>query len=257
MSYRILFLGDVMGKPGRKAVVEGLPSLLETHQPLFTIINGENSAAGMGINPDIADDLFRVGADAITLGNHAFNKREISAYLEKGRPIIRPHNYPPGVPGKGVCSLVKDGVTLNVINLCGRVFMDGFDDPFRSINDLLPNLTGHVFIDFHAEATSEKVAFGWHVDGRVSAVVGTHTHVQTADNQVLPEGTAYITDAGMCGPHNGVIGMDREIVLGRFRTGMPARFEVADGPGILHGVIIDVERASGRATRIERIQFHT
>lgn len=256
-QYKILFLGDVMGKPGRNAVREALPSLIETHQPLFVLINGENSAAGVGITPDIADEFFKWGADGITLGNHAFNKREIGPYLNTGKPIIRPANYPPRVPGKGVMTLEKAGVKLNVVNLCGRVFLEGYDDPFRIIDEILKAHEGHFFIDFHAEATSEKIAFGWHVDGRVGTVVGTHTHVQTADERILPGGTAYITDVGMSGPHNGVIGMDREIVLGKFLTGMPTRFEVADGPGVVHGVIVTIDQNSGLGEEIERIRFAT
>lgn len=256
-SYTLLFLGDVMGRPGRNAVREALPSLQDTYKPLFTVVNAENSAGGVGVTPEIAEEIFKQGADAITLGNHAFNKREIGPYLDSGKPIVRPANYPPRVAGRGTTSLTKEGVTLSVVNLCGRVFMDGFDDPFRMIDEILASAAGHVFIDFHAEATSEKVAFGWHVDGRATAVVGTHTHIQTADNRVLPGGTAYITDVGMCGPENGVIGMDREIVLSKFRTSMPTRFEVADGPGVVHGVAIEVERESGRALEIERIRFET
>ncbi len=256
-EYKILFLGDVMGKPGRFAVREALPSLLDTYQPLFTIINGENSAAGVGITPDIADELFKWGADGITLGNHAFNKREIGPYLTENRKIIRPLNYPPSVPGKGLMQLTKEGIELTVVNLCGRVFMDGYDDPFRAIDEVLAEHGPHVFIDFHAEATSEKIAFGWHVDGRATAVVGTHTHVQTADERILPDGTAYISDVGMCGPHNGVIGMNRDIILGKFKTGMPTRFEVADGPGTVHGVVVTASRETGLAESIERIRFAT
>ncbi len=255
-TYRILFLGDIVGKPGRTAVAQGLPSLQDTHQPLFTIVNGENAAGGIGITPNHAEELFRAGADAITLGNHAFNKREIAPYLETGKPIVRPFNMPDGVPGKGLVTIQKENVELAVMNLCGRVFMDSYNDPFEGFDRLTKDLaTPHRFVDFHCEATSEKVAFGWHCDGRASAVVGTHTHVQTADNQVLPEGTAYITDVGMCGPVRSVIGMNREMVLKRFKTTMPIRFEVADEPGVICGVVISVERSTGRATSIERIRF--
>lgn len=256
-EYRILFLGDVMGKSGRKAVQEALPSLIETHKPLFTIVNGENSAGGVGITPEIAEEIHRAGADGITLGNHAFNKREISDYLNKSSKIIRPENYPPGTPGRGLMTLEKEGVKLSVTNICGAVFMEGYSDPFRTFDKVKTVAEGHLFVDFHAEATSEKVAFGWYADGRATAVVGTHTHIQTADERILPEGTAYITDAGMTGPINGVIGMDREVILRKFLTNMPTKFEVADGPGVVHGVWIDVEADSGKAIYIERIRFET
>ena len=256
LRYKILLLGDVGGKPGRTAVKEGLPSLLETYKPLFTIINGENSAGGVGITPDIAEELYRQGADAITLGNHAFNKREISSYLETGKPIVRPSNMPSKVPGRGLVTVEKEGIRLAVMNVCGRVYMESYDDPFAEVDRLLESLeTKHRFLDFHAEATSEKIAMGWHCSGRMTAVVGTHTHVQTADETILPGGTAYITDVGMCGPVRSVLGMDREIILQRFRTTLPQRFEVANEPGVICGVAISVERDTGTAVGIERIRF--
>lgn len=254
--YTILFLGDVVGKPGREGVRRLLPGLLNKHKPLFTIINGENSAGGVGITPDIADDLFSWGADAITLGNHWFNKRDIEAYLNSKHPIVRPGNLHPGVPGRGICLIEKEKIRLAVINLLGRVYMDPADDPFRWIDEKLPDLgTPHVFIDFHAEATSEKIGFGWHVDGRASAVIGTHTHVQTADERILPGGTAYLTDSGMCGPADSVLGMDLDVILRRFRTGMPQRFEVARGPSVICGAVVSVSRDTGRAAAIERIRL--
>jgi len=254
-SYSILFLGDVVGKPGREAVARELPKLFRAHSPTFVVINGENSAAGVGITPSIAEELFAAGADAITLGNHAFNKREIYEYLDRDRPIVRPGNLPPLAPGRGVAVVEKSGIRLAVVNLCGRVFLDGYDDPFRAIDGILDDVgTHHILLDFHAEATSEKIAMGWHVNGRVTAVVGTHTHVTTADETVLPGGTAYITDVGMCGPMPSVLGMEREIILHRFRSSMPTRFEVADQPGVISGVVIDVQRDSGRATAIRRVR---
>jgi metallophosphoesterase (TIGR00282 family) len=255
-AYTILFLGDVVGRPGRTAVKEGLPSLQDTHKPLFTIINGENSAGGVGITPDIAEELFRQGADAITLGNHAFNKREAYGYLDSGKPIVRPSNMPEGVPGRGMVTVSKDGIDLAVMNACGRVYMDSYDDPFASVDGFFESLaTPHRFLDFHAEATSEKIAMGWHCNGRATAVVGTHTHVQTADERILPGGTAYISDVGMCGPVDSVLGMDKEIILQRFRTTLPIRFEVQNTPGVICGVVIRVERETGRATSIERLKF--
>ncbi len=255
-TYRILFLGDVVGKPGRQAVKEGLGSLIDSYSPLFTIVNGENSAGGVGITPEIAAEIHKAGADLITLGNHAFNKRDIGVYLETDPRIVRPYNMPKGTPGRGVTHLQKDGVDLAAVNACGRVYMDSYNDPFAAMDEILANLTTpHVFVDFHAEATSEKIAMGWHLNGRVTAVVGTHTHVQTADERVLPGGTAYITDAGMCGPVDSVLGMDREIILKRFRTTLPQKFEVANTPGVICGVVIDVEMKTGRAYDIRRIQF--
>jgi 2',3'-cyclic-nucleotide 2'-phosphodiesterase len=255
-EYTILFLGDVVGRPGRNIVKEGLPSLLDMHQPLFTIINGENSAGGVGITPDIAEELYKQGADAITLGNHAFNKRDAYPYLDLGKPIVRPANMPSMVPGKGSTTVTKEGIELVVMNVCGRVYMDNYDDPFACVDRLFEGLqTPHRFLDFHAEATSEKIAMGWHCNGRATAVVGTHTHVQTADERILPGGTAYITDVGMCGPRDSVLGMDREVILERFRTTLPMRFEVQNTQGVICGVVIRVERDTGRATSIERVRF--
>jgi len=256
-EYVILFLGDIVGKPGRSAVLSGLPKLVNQYRPLFIIVNGENSAAGVGITSDIAEELYKAGVDAITLGNHAYNKREIYAYLDTDKPIVRPANLPPGAVGRGVATISKEEITLTVVNLCGRVFLDGYDDPFRCIDQILAEKPegAHVFLDFHGEATSEKIAMGYHVDGRCVACVGTHTHVTTADETVLPGGTAYITDVGMCGPIPSVLGMEKEIILKRFRTGMPARFEVANEPGVISGVVISVEKDSGRATAIQRIRM--
>jgi metallophosphoesterase (TIGR00282 family) len=229
---------------------------MATHKPLFVIVNGENAAGGLGITPDIAEELFRLGIDALTLGNHAFNKRDIYPYLDGGRPIVRPANMAPGVPGKGTVLLQKADVSLLVANLCGRVFMDGFDDPFRASTEIVAAAgSAHILIDFHGEATSEKLGMGFHLAGKVAAVIGTHTHVQTADEQILAGGTGYITDVGMCGPVNSILGMDKEIILQRFRTSMPAKFDVANEPGVICGVVLDVEYNTGRAVAIERLRF--
>ena len=253
-NYKILFLGDVVGRPGRTAVEKHLPKLRQDHDPLFIIINGENSAGGVGITPDIAEEFYKQGADAITLGNHAFNKREIVPYLETGKPIVRPSNMPKSVAGRGMVVVSKRGINLAVMNVCGRVFMDSYNDPFEEVDQLLSELTTkHVFLDFHAEATSEKIGMGWHCNGRCTAVVGTHTHVTTADERILPGGTAYITDVGMCGPENSVLGMDRTVVLRKFLTTLPQRFEVANEPGVISGVVISVETDTGRANQIQRI----
>ncbi len=254
-QYKILFLGDIVGRPGREAVLKHLPALIHQHDPLFIIVNGENSAAGVGITPDIADELFKEGIDAITLGNHAFNKREINDYLNGGQPIVRPANMPKKTPGQGVCFLEKDGVRLAVANVCGRVFLDGYNDPFECVDQILKDTEGwSLFLDFHAEATSEKMGMGFHLAGKAVAVVGTHTHVTTADEQILPGGTAYITDVGMCGPWPSVLGVDKEIILRKFRTSMPARFEVATAPGVISGVLIDVNKEDGKAIAIQRLR---
>jgi metallophosphoesterase (TIGR00282 family) len=257
LTYGILFLGDVVGEPGRKVVKEGLPRLQDIHQPLFTIVNGENSAAGIGITPKIADEFFSWNIDAITLGNHSFNKREIGPYLDTKAEIVRPINYSARLPGHGHCRLEKDGVSLAVFNLSGRVEMDPvYDDPFAAFDQFDQETdTPHRFVDFHAEATSEKIAMGWHGNGRATAIVGTHTHVTTADERILPGGTAYITDVGMCGPRDSVLGMDRELILRRFRGALPERFEVASTPGVISGVYISVEKETGRAISISRIRF--
>lgn len=253
---RILFLGDIVGKPGRNAVASCLPSLIESYNPDFVIANGENSAAGVGITPEIADELFGRGIDAITLGNHAFNRREIIPKLETDARVLRPANFPDGTPGRGHSVLEKGGKYLGLINLCGRVFMSEYDDPFRRAITIISELgTAVTLIDFHAEATSEKMAFAWHLDGKVSGVLGTHTHVQTADERILPGGTAYISDVGMCGPMDSIIGMDRDVILRRFLTLMPERFEVAPGRSVICGVVLDVKDDTGRAESIERVQW--
>ena len=255
MSYRLLFLGDVVGRPGRDALQRDLPRLMKEWNPLFTVANGENAAGGVGITAEIAASFFALGIDAITLGNHAFNKREVFGYLDGPAPIVRPANMPEGNPGRGSVELTKDGVTLYIANLCGRVFMDAYDDPFRAVDAMLETVrTPHRLIDFHAEATSEKIAMAYHLDGRATAVLGTHTHVPTADERILPGGTAAITDVGMTGPCESVLGMNKDVVLGRFKTGMPVRFEVADTIGVISGVVLDVERVTGRATAIKRVR---
>lgn len=255
-TYTVLFLGDVVGRPGREALKLGLASLKDMHRPLFTVVNGENSAGGVGITPAIANEFLAAGCDAITLGNHAFNKREIEGYLGTSTSIVRPANMPASTPGRGLTTISRDGIDLAVLNLCGRVYMDSYDDPFGAADRLFSSLdTPHRLLDFHAEATSEKIAMGYHCAGRASIVVGTHTHVQTADESILDGGTAYITDAGMCGPRNSVLGMDRDIVLQRFRTTLPNKLQVADEEGVICGVVVDVERETGRASRIERIRF--
>ncbi|MBI3998497.1 MAG: TIGR00282 family metallophosphoesterase [Armatimonadetes bacterium] len=255
---KILFIGDIVGKPGRRLVAGRLAGLRRAHGVDVVIANGENAAGGMGITPDVADELFAAGVDALTGGNHIWKNREAYQLLDAEPRLLRPANYPPGVPGRGA-GVVKTtgGFTVGVLNLEGRVFMQELDDPFRigrEQAEVLRAAVPTVIVDFHAEATSEKVALGWHLDGRVSAVVGTHTHVQTSDERILPGSTAYITDVGMTGPRDGVIGMAREAILERFLTQLPVRFEVAPGPVQLNAVLIDVA-ADGRAQAIERVQL--
>lgn len=254
---RILFLGDIVGRAGRNAALISLPKLRELYTPDFILANAENAAAGFGITPDIANDLISAGIDMLTLGNHAFHRSEIYDYLNDATCMIRPANFPVGTPGKGWGNISKNGKTLSVINLMGRIFVGEYDDPFRTADAILEQLQPlqphAILVDFHAEATSEKQAFARYLDGRVSAIIGTHTHVQTADNQILPNGTAYISDVGMCGPAESVIGMEISSVLKRFLTLMPTRFEVAKGPAILSAVLIDVNEQTRKAQSIDRI----
>lgn len=254
---RILMVGDVVGKPGRQLTQELIPRLKKEHGADFVIVNGENAAAGRGITPEITEALFHAGADVVTLGNHAWGRREIYTYLDREARLLRPANYPPGAPGQGHGLYSCAAGRVGVVSLQGRIFMESVDDPFRAIDAILETMNGKtkvIFVDFHGEATSEKQAFGWYVDGRVSAVVGTHTHIQTADERILPAGTAYLTDVGMTGPMDSVIGMNRDTVIPRFLSLLPAHFEVADGDAQLCAVLIDIDVLSGCATRISRIQ---
>jgi len=259
---RILFIGDIFGRPGRTIVKEKLPELVEEHRADLIIANGENAAAGFGITPPLAEELFEMGIDVITTGNHVWDKREIYDYLQAengnqhsmARRILRPANYPPSLPGTGLYEGRKGEIDYAVINLQGRVFMASNDDPFRVADQLLEKIKAKVVVvDLHAEATSEKIALGWYLDGRVTAVLGTHTHVPTADERVLPQGTAYITDVGMSGPYESVIGVKKELVIQRFLTNMPARFEPASGDARLAAVVIECDERSGRASGIRRI----
>ncbi len=259
---RILFIGDIFGRPGRTIVKERLSDLVRDHQADLVIANGENSAAGFGITPTIAEDLFDLGIDVITTGNHVWDKHELIDYLQMvngdqhspARRLLRPANYAADLPGWGLYEGRKNDVPYAVLNLQGRVFMASNDDPFRTADKLLKEIQAKViFVDVHAEATSEKISMGWYLDGRVTAVVGTHTHVPTADERVLPGGTAYITDVGMTGPYEGVIGVKKELVIGRFLNNMPVRFEPATGDVRLSAVVVDCDEASGRARGIQRI----
>jgi 2',3'-cyclic-nucleotide 2'-phosphodiesterase len=259
---RILFIGDIFGRPGRTIVKERLPGLVKEHAADLVIANGENAAAGFGITPPLTDELFDLGIDVLTTGNHIWDKREIIDYFEEAdgnphspaRRLLRPANYPPGMPGWGMYQGSKKNVAYAVMNLQGRVFMSSNDDPFRVADELLKEVKAKVvLVDVHAEATSEKMALGWHLDGRVTVVVGTHTHVPTADERVLPGGTAYITDVGMTGPYDSVIGVKKELILERFRTNMPSRFEAATGDVRLCGIVVDCDESTGKARSIKRV----
>lgn len=260
----ILFIGDIFGRPGRTIVKDRLRELVKQHSIDLVIANGENSAAGFGITPPLADELFDLGIDVMTTGNHVWDKREIIEYfhMAEGNPhsparrLLRPANFPASLPGWGVYEGQKSGTSYAVINLQGRVFMGASDDPFRFADKLLEKMKAKViFIDFHAEATSEKVAFGWYLDGRVTAVVGTHTHIPTADEIVLPKGTAYITDVGMTGPYDSVIGVKKELIVDKFLSGMPTRFEAATGDVRLCAVVVECDDKTGRATGMKRLML--
>src|SRR5437870_2241785 len=256
---RILFIGDVVGRPGRDLVRHGLAGLVDHHQIDLVIANAENAAAGFGITREIGDQLLDLGVDVMTSGNQIWDKKEALDYIGAEPRLIRPLNYPAGVPGNGsYLSRTKSGVSVGVINAMGRVFMLNIDDPFTRVLqeiDALRERTRIVFVDFHAEATSEKIAMGWHLDGKATAVIGTHTHVQTADERILPKGTAYLTDVGMTGPHDSIIGVETEAALGRFLNALPARFETATGNPRLNAVLVEADEKTGLATRIERLSY--
>lgn len=256
---RILFVGDIFGKPGRDIAQKAVPALIETRGIDLVIANVENSAAGFGVTGDIAETILKYGVDVMTSGNHVWDKKEVLDYLPRQQRLLRPANFPAGVPGRGAyLATTRTGESVGVVNIMGRVFMTPIDDPFavavREIEALRAK-TRIVIVDFHAEATSEKVAMAWHLDGRATAVLGTHTHVQTADERILPKGTACMTDVGMTGPHDSIIGVTTEIALGKFLTGMPARFEAATGVARLNAAIVTADPATGRATEIERLNM--
>src|SRR3989344_3046732 len=261
MSLKILFLGDIVGKLARKALAQELSQIKKEHKPDLIIANAENSAHGLGISKKIYDELRTYGIDFMTLGDHAFDKEEASGFLDTEKAnIIRPYNFPQGVGGAGESIVEVGSRKILVINLLGRVFMKmDYDCPFRSLDSILEKHKNEKFaaiiVDMHAEATSEKVAMGWYLDGRVSAVLGTHTHVQTADEKILSGGTAYITDVGMTGPSNSVIGIRKELALEKFLTKMPKKFEMAGGEGQFNGVVVDIDENSGRANGIKRLQL--
>jgi 2',3'-cyclic-nucleotide 2'-phosphodiesterase len=253
---KVLIIGDVVARPGRLAVLERIQDLREQHSIDLAIMNAENVAGGFSITPRLADELFQSGIDVMTSGNHIYDKREVLPYIVQQPRLLRPANYPPGSPGNGVWTGEVRGVPVAVINLIGRVFMPPADDPFRAADEAVNSLPAEVkvrIVDMHAEATSEKSAMGWYLDGRVSAVVGTHTHVQTADERILPQGTAYLTDIGMTGSYAGVIGMDRADVIARFTSAINKRAEHSTGDVRICAVVLDVDETTGRAREISRL----
>jgi metallophosphoesterase (TIGR00282 family) len=257
---KILFCGDVVGRSGREAIQKHLPGLRTRLGIDFAVVNGENAAGGVGITDEIAREFYEAGADAVTTGNHVWDRREIIATIDRDPRLLRPQNFPKGTPGKGVGIYQAKGKRVMVMNLMGRLFMDPLDDPFavaekELASQRLGGTVDAILIDFHAEATSEKIAMGWHLDGKVTLVVGTHTHVQTADERILPNGTAYMTDAGMTGPHDGIIGMEREPSLERFLNGMPSKLEPATANPRLNGILVSADEKTGRATAITRLSY--
>lgn len=250
---KVLFIGDIVGSPGRKATKQCISELRKELSFDYCIANGENTAGGKGITYLVAQELYNMGIDAITMGNHTWAKREITNFIDSDPNIVRPANYPDNVPGRG--STIIDG-RLGIINLVGRVYMEQADCPFKAMDrelEYIKNKVKAVIVDIHAEASSEKCALAWHGDGRVSAVVGTHTHVQTADERILPCGTAFITDAGMTGPYEGIIGVDKDIILEKFISCMPVRFELAKGMVQFSGVCLEIDEKTGKAISIKRI----
>lgn len=255
---RIMFIGDIVGSPGRDIWKTYAGRIRSKFKQQLTIVNGENAAAGKGITKKIYHELLEAGADILTMGNHTWDKKEIHDFIDEADQMVRPANFPPGTPGTGIRYMKINKHHVAVINLQGRTFMPPIDCPFQKADELIKEAskkTPIIFVDFHAEATSEKQAMAWYLDGRVSAVVGTHTHVPTADERILPQGTAYLTDAGMTGPHDGILGMEREVIINRFLTSLPGRFEVTKGREQLNGVYIDVDETSGKASKIKRLHI--
>lgn len=253
----ILFIGDIVGNPGRDAVKALLKPLIQEYAIDLTIANAENAAGGKGLTKEVAVELFAAGIEFMTMGNHVWDQRSIMKYIEEEARLIRPANYPIGAPGKGYGYVRVKGKKVGILNLSGRVFLPSLEDPFsgaiRWTNEIRRE-TPIILVDFHAEATSEKVALGWFLDGKVSAVLGTHTHIQTADARVLEQGTAYITDVGMTGPRDSVLGVKKEVIINRFLTQLPAKFELANGPLQLNGVVLDIDENTGKARNIIPIQ---
>jgi metallophosphoesterase (TIGR00282 family) len=256
---RILFIGDIVGRPGRELVRQGLDALIAYHLVDLVIANAENAAAGFGITREIGDHLLEWGVDVMTSGNHVWDKKEALDYIGTESRLLRPANYPAAAPGNGAyLARARDGQTVGVVNVMGRVFMPLVDDPFAIVLKEIEGLRSRarvIIVDFHGEATSEKIAMGWHLDGKVTAVIGTHTHVQTADERILPKGTAYLTDVGMTGPHDSIIGVDVAAALGKFLNGLPAKFDTATGNPRLNAALVEADEQTGRALDIERLSY--
>ncbi|WP_147802294.1 TIGR00282 family metallophosphoesterase [Alkalicoccus halolimnae] len=255
---KIMFIGDIVGSPGRDIWKEYASKLKAKYKPDLTIVNGENAAAGKGITKKIYHELLEAGADVLTMGNHTWDKKEIFDFIDGADKMVRPANFPEGAPGTGLQFIKGLRKKAAVINLQGRTFMPPIDCPFRKADELIAiaeKETSVIFVDFHAEATSEKQALAWYLDGRVSAVIGTHTHVPTADERVLPSGTAYLSDAGMTGPYDGILGMEKEVIINKFITGLPGKFEVTKGRSQLNGVILDIDDQTGKAVSVKRIHI--
>ena len=253
---RIAMVGDVIGRPGRTAFAKYTAQLRKEKKIDIVVVNGENSAGGKGITRTSLDELLHAGADIVTSGNHIWDKKDVLEFIDREPFLIRPANYPDGTPGKGWCVYPWRAKNIGVLNLSGRAFMPPMDCPFQKVEDILAEMKDEcdiILLDFHAETTSEKMAMGWYLDGRVNAVVGTHTHIQTADERILPNGTAYITDLGMVGPWDSVLGVKTEIIIQKFTTGMPVRFDLAAGPNVYSAVILDIDEASNKTVGIERI----
>lgn len=257
---RVLFIGDVVGSMGREMITEYLSRLKKKFRPQVTIVNGENAAAGRGITEKIYKKFLQDGVDVVTMGNHTWDNRDIFEFIDQAKKMVRPANFPEGTPGQGIVFVKVNQLELAVINMQARSFMVDLDDPFRKMNELIEEArkrTPIIFVDFHGETTSEKQAMGWFLDGKVSAVVGTHTHVQTNDARILPQGTAYLTDVGMTGPYDGILGMRREPVIEKFLTALPKRFEVVEnGRGLLSGCLLEIDDVTGKAKTIELIQIN-
>lgn len=251
---KILILGDIVGRPGRNAVRDQLSHLREEYRADVVIVNGENASAGRGITEKNAKELFELGIDVITTGNHVWDKKEILTYIESYPQLIRPANYPDPCPGKGYTIIHRNGINIGVINLSGVVYLSNLANPFHTIDNILNEISKKctiVIVDFHAEATSEKLAMGYYCDGRVSLVYGTHTHVQTADKRILSEGTGYITDIGMTGPLNGILGVDKDIIIEQMLSNRPARYDLAEGPTQINGIIVDINKETGKCGYID------
>lgn len=254
----ILLVGDICGKPGRVAAKRCIPSLRKEYAADLVVANGENAAGGNGLTKAVLDELYGFGVDVVTTGNHIWDKKEIFQFIDREERLVRPANYPPGAPGRGYVIVEAAGRRVAVVNLSGSTFMPPIDCPFRKMDEILTQVAPQcdvILLDFHAETTSEKMAMGWYLDGKATCVVGTHTHIQTADERILPGGTAYISDLGMVGPWNSVLGVKRELVLKKFLSAMPVRFELADGPSVFCGVVLTLDAKTGRAQRIRRVQL--